>query len=387
MFKKTFTLFFVLTLLLSVIAGVSLAGNLEESLKVDTTQLKSADGQPLIIVGEPKDVPDRPDDPEALPEEHPLHWWDMEYAGWKAEKINIPTSPKIGAIGSDVVLLKAGDHPYWTAYVNGFKKIAEAYNMNIKIYNSNWNMDLQAQQTQQAINEHPDAIIVAPVDAKASTILFRQINQAGIPVFASNTLPTDQGMQYIIAWTGPDDFGQFRLLARAFADKLGKKGGYAIVRHMPGSSPYFARTWAPITELKGYAPEMELLAMDTANLEAEATMQLVSDWLTKYGDKLKGLVLAGDGFSMTGTVEALENAGKKPGDIVVVAAGNSKTGMDAVKQSWCYAETYQSAEADGAYALQTVADWLNGKDIPPVVYIPRHIITTKDVENFYPAQW
>ena len=35
---------------------------------------------------------------------------------------------------------------------------------------------------------------------------------------------------------------------------------------------------------------------DTANLEAEGTMQLVSAWLTKYGEELKGLVLAGDGF-------------------------------------------------------------------------------------------
>ena len=42
-----------------------------------------------------------------------------------------------------------------------------------------------------------------------------------------------------------------------------------------GALPFFARTYAPITELKEYAPEMELLDMDTANLEAEATLQLV----------------------------------------------------------------------------------------------------------------
>ena len=29
-------------------------------------------------------------------------------------------------------------------------------------------------------------------------------------------------------------------------------------------------------------------------------MQLVSAWLTKFGDELKGLVLAGDGFTLTG---------------------------------------------------------------------------------------
>ena len=98
---------------------------------------------------------------------------------------------------------------------------------------------------------------------------------------------------------------------------------------MPGSSPFFSRTFAPITELRQYAPDMQLLAMDTTNLEAEATMQLVGAWLSKFGPELKGLILAGDDFPMTGTLEALKKAGRT--DVIIVAAGNSKTGMDSVK--------------------------------------------------------
>ena len=385
MLKKISVLLLAVAMIISL-SAVVVADNLEESLEVDTTKLKSKDGQPLIIRDDgKKEIPTRPKNPESLPKENALHWWDIEYAGWKVDKVNIPESPEDGAIGKEVILLKAGDHPYWTSYVRGFKKIADAYDMEIKILNSNWNMDLQAQQVQQAINERPDAIIMAPVDAKASTILFRKINRAGIPVFGSNTLPTNQGMKYIVAWTGPDDWGQFRMLSRKFADEMNKEGGYAIVRHMPGSSPYFARTWAPITELKEYAPEMELLDKDTANLKTEPTMQLVSDWLTKYGDKLDGLILAGDGPSLIGVEEALKNAGKEPGDLTIVAAGNSKTGQDAVKEGWLTAITYQSAEAEGAYSLQTTADWFNGKTVQAVVYSPKHIITKKDVEDFYPT--
>ncbi|MCF7952589.1 MAG: sugar ABC transporter substrate-binding protein [Spirochaetales bacterium] len=360
-------------------------GNLEKSLEVDVFSLKGSDGQPLILPGEPKDVPERPSDPSALPEDDAGHWWDIEYAGWTTEKVSQPESPADGAIGKKVVLMKAGDHPYWTAYVNGFKAIAEAYDMEVKIFNSNWNQDLQSQQTSQAINERPDMIIFAPVDATACTPLLRKINQADIPVITSNTIPVDEAMKYCLAWTGPDDWGQFRLLARRFADRLGKEGGYAIVRHMPGSSPFFARTYAPITELNEYAPDMELLDMDTANLEAEGTMQLVSAWITKYGDELNGLILAGDGFSMTGTLEAIENAGRD--DIVIAAAGNSKTGMDSVKAGDAEAITYQSAEGDGAIALYTAVEWFNGEDIPPVNYLPKHIITQSDVDDFMPAQW
>ena len=192
-------------------------------------------------------------------------------------------------------------------------------------------------------------------------------------------------MKFCLAWTGPDDWGQFRMLARAFADALGKKGGYAIVRHMPGSSCFFSRTYAPITELRTYAPDMKLLAMDTANLEAEGTMQLVAAWITKFGGELKGLVLAGDGFTMTGAVEATKKAGRD--DIVIVAAGNSKTGMDSVKAGEALAISYQSAEGDGALAVHSAARWFKGEALEPVAYLPKHIITQEDVEEFMPAQW
>ena len=125
--------------------------------------------------------------------------------------------------------------------------------------------------------------------------------------------------------------------------------------------------------------------MDTANLEAEGTMQLVSAWLTKFGDKLKGLVLAGDGFSMTGALEAIRKAGRD--DIVIVAAGNSKTGMDSIKAGDALAISYQSAEGDGALAVHSAAQWFNGEALEPVVYLPKHIITREDVDEFMPAQW
>jgi len=354
--------------------------------EADVFALRGTDGQPYILPkSRTKAIPPRPADPAALPKDDAGHWWDIEYAGWKVAKAPMPASPGDGPRGKKVVLLKAGDHPYWTAYVRGFEAIARATGVKVKIFNGNWNLDLQAQQTDQAINERPDMIVMAPVDATACTPLLRRIHKAGLPCITSNTIPCDQAMQYCLAWTGPDDWGQFRMLARVFADKLGKTGGYAIVRHMPGSSPFFARTYAPITELKTYAPDMTLLAMDTANLEADGTMQLVSAWLTKYGGQLKGLILAGDGFSMTGTLEAVRKSGRK--DIVIVAAGNSKTGMDSIKAGDALAETYQSAEGDGALALWTAVRWFKGEKLDPVVYLPKHIITKKDVDEFMPAQW
>ena len=100
---------------------------------------------------------------------------------------------------------------------------------------------------------------------------------------------------------------------------------------------------------------------------------------------MNGLVLAGDGFSMTGALEATKKAGRD--DIIIVAAGNSKTGMDSVKAGHALAITYQSAEGDGALAVHSAARWFSGEQLDPVAYLPKHVITKKDVDEFMPAQW
>lgn len=359
--------------------------NLEESLKLDISSVKSSDGQPLLLDMEKKEIPARPADPNALPEDDAMHWYDMEYAGWSAQKINIPKSPADGSIGKKVTVIINGDHPYLTAYSNGAKKAAEALKMEIKVMSPNWDLNVQNQMIDQAINSKPDMIILVPLDAKAAVQQFRKINQAGIPCIASNMLPEDEGMKYVIGWTGPDDWGQFRLLAQYLAKQMNNEGGVAYIRHAPGGSPFFARTYGPLTELKKIAPKIETLDMQAPGFEAEKTMQVVSDWITKYGDKLKAIVAADDSAQAIGIAEALKKANRT--DIIVVAAGNSKVGMDGVKAGSIAAITYQSAEADGAVPVKMAADWFNGKQVEPVRYLPKHVITKEDVDKYMPAQW
>lgn len=365
--------------------GMTAAENLKWSLAVDISKVKSSDGQPLLLGLEKKEIATRPANPDALPKEDPGHWYDMEYAGWSAEKINIPESPKDGARGKRIIVIINGDHPYLTAYSQGAYKVAGAYQMDITILSPNWDVAVQNQMLDESIVDAPDMIILVPLDAKVAVQQIRKVNQAGIPIIVSNMLPEDEGMKYCIGWTGPDDWGQFRMLARAWADKLGKKGGVAYIRHAPGGSPYFARTYGPISELSSYAPDIKTLDMQAPGFKAEDSMKVVSDWITRFGDDLKGICAADDSAQAIGIIEALKKAGRE--DVVVVAAGNSKIGMDAIKAGNLYAITYQSAEADGAVAVKMAADWFDGLEVEPVRYLPKHVITAKDVDDFLPAQW
>ncbi|BDI29911.1 hypothetical protein CCAX7_19620 [Capsulimonas corticalis] len=349
--------------------------------------LKAIDGQPLISVDDaPLNAPPRPANPDALPLEDPMHWYDQEYAGWNVVRQNMPKSPGGPLAGRKVVCLRFMDHPYLTAYTRGMQKVADAYGIQLTTLVANNDINVQSQQVDQAINERPDLVIITPVDATAVVPLLRKLNQAGIPVIASNLMPIAQGTPYELTWTGPDDWGNTRMLAREFAKRMHYQGGYCIVRHMPGSAPFFSRTYGMVTELKKIAPKMVCLDMQSTGLEAEKTMQVVSDWITRYGSKLNGITSADDSGAQIGVDQAIANAHRP--DIIRMAAGCSKVGMDAVKAGDLAAVTSQPAESDGAVPMKLAADWLSGKPIErPVYYLKKQLITKENVAQFQPAQW
>ena len=361
------------------------ADNLSKSLNVDVSHLTSVDGQPLLKEPVIKQVPQPPGPGVTYEIDDSAYWFDQEYFFTVTEKVNIPQSPKDGAFGKKVINIVNGNHPYMTAYGIGAKKIADAYGMTFSQYSSDWQLDIQNRQVDQAIAEKPDMIIINPLDVKVALSQLKKINNAGIPCIVSNMVPDSEAMKYVLAWTGPDDWGQFRELARVLADALEGKGGVAFLTHSVGGSVYYSRMMAPITELKTYAPDMVMLDSRFPGFDRLASKEVVAGWLETYGDDLNAIVCADDATQILGAIDAVKEGGRE--DVIIVAAGNSKEGMDAVKRGDVFALTYQSAQADGAMAMKVAADWFNGLEIPEVSFMQTHIITSRDVDDYMPAEW
>ncbi|GEM_PF-1146804 len=335
---------------------------------------------PILWVTQQKPVPPRPADPESYPEDDFKHWYDKEYAGWNVKKVNMPVSPANGPGGKNIICLLTGHHPYISMYERGMAKTASAFKINLRFKYSEWNDEEQHMQVEETIRERPDMIIVIPENTELSSNWYRDINEAGIPVIASNLMPEDEGFRYVLSWTGPDDWRQFRKLAVEFAERMDYKGGYCIVGHIPGTSAYYARRWAIITELNRIAPKMELLAMESTNLNTDNTYRVVKRWLDEFGNEIKGIVSADDNLAQIGINRALAESDRE--EIIRVASGSTQKGIRMLKDGQLDAITFQSAELDGALPIQVAVDWFNGLIVPPIKYLPTHILTRDNVEDF-----
>jgi ribose transport system substrate-binding protein len=165
---------------------------------------------------------------------------------------------------------------------------------------------------------------------------------------------------------------------------MNNEGKYVNVRHMPGGNCFLTRTWGYITELREIAPEMECIDMATTELDAELTQQVVSDWLTKYGDELEGICACEDNAPFLGCIAAMQQAGRE--DVILVGNGNSKVGMDAVKAGEADAVSWQEPMIQGALGVLAAVNWMNGLG-PQYMFLAKDVVTTENVDEFMPASW
>ena len=345
-----------------------------------STLQQSRDQLFVLWNGSEKPIPPYPGPPESFPEDDERHWYDKEYAGWNAVKLPQPASAADGPMGKEVVFVRPWADEYQELFSKSLRERADQAGVRLTILTGDRHEDNQASLVDRALAASPDMIILNPKDQDASHRLLHRIHSAGTPVIACNFLPDSRSFPYLLAWTGPDDWGQSRLLAREFSRMMDRRGRYVIIRHFPESSSYYARTWGLVSELKKLAPAMECLDMASPGLDAEETEARMRGWLERYGDAIGGVVCADDAGAMVGVHKALEDAGRI--DVKCVAWGSSNTGVGFVRSGVIQALAFQSPAIDGNTAMQTCIDWFQGLEIEPIRYLPKFIINRENVRDF-----
>ncbi len=327
-----------------------------------------------------------PEELEALDDSDSAKWHYYEYLDWdESQDAEFPESPADGCKGKHIICIVHGAHAWTTCYMDAFKECCEAVGMTVDIYDPNWDQATQDGYIDQAINEQPDAIALIPLSADHAAQQFKKITDAGIPAFCTNTTIAADAMNYVRAFTGPNDWYQMRNLGAALGEALNGEGGVAYITHNVGGSPYYARLYGPLTEMAEKYPNIKTLDIQSPGFEAAAVKQVVADWITKYGSELNAIVLADDSDQAIGTVEAIQAAGRD--DILVVAAGISNQGVELIESGGLFEESYQSCQADAGLCVRTIAEYFNGEDILRVSYIQTDLINIDNVEEFKPCQW
>jgi len=257
---------------------------------------------------------------------------------------------------------------FWNNYVDFMKKGAGELGVELVVLNADNKPDQMVKSLEDLVARPADGIIFTPYWATAARGL-TLAHDANIPVILTDSYPdfspqTSRFPNYE-AFVGPSDEDAGRQMAEAlFAamkpDANGKKV-IGVVNGTAGTSVAIDRRKGLEDALKQH-PEIVVAGEVDGNFVRD-TSQTVFESLYQGHPDIKG-VWAANGGTATGVMTALKNAGKKPGqDVLVVAMDLNPENVEAVKNGDLLFDI-GGHWLQGGFALVMLYDEIKGHAIP-----------------------
>jgi len=273
-----------------------------------------------------------------------------------------------------------GVDSYQTTYESAFENAAAKNgNIDVVVLDAGGDVARQIGQVRNLIQQQVDAIIIWPTNGQAVIPAIRQAHKAGIPVVVTNSKIAEAGMEYIAAFSGPDNVQQGASSAEMMCEALDGEGQIVQVAGQPGYTTAMERSKGFEDQLADACPGVEILETQPADWNREKAQRVMENFLTKYDD-IDG-VYAGDDNMGVGALNAARSAGRV-GEIAFIGATNFAVGYEAIERGEYYGSIYQSPVDDAEAALQTALDVLEGKEVPKMNFFETPKITAINLSEF-----
>lgn len=273
-----------------------------------------------------------------------------------------------------------GVDSYQTTYESAFERAAaEMGNVEVVVLDAGGDVARQIGQVRNLIQQQMDAIIIWPTNGQAVIPAIRQAHGAGIPVVVTNSKIAEAGLEFIAAFSGPDNVRQGISSAEMMCDALGGEGQIVQISGQPGYTTAMERATGFEERLAEACPNVELMETQPGNWNRERAQRVMEDFLTKY-DRIDG-VYAGDDNMGVGALNAAKGAGRAD-EIMFIGATNFAVGYDAIERGEYYGSIYQSPVDDAEAALQTALAVLAGEEVPKMNFFDTPKITAENLEEF-----
>lgn len=274
--------------------------------------------------------------------------------------------------------------PYCAPYNEAALAKAEELGCTLDILDGNGNQQTQLEHANLAIAEKYDGFLYFPADVEGAVPVIEALNEGGIAWCGVNAYTGEKidevGMAYYV---GPDVTSHGETIANTMKELFPDGCSYVTIAGTAGHS----QTVAIDTEI-GKLDTGKYVNVDYQNADfaAETAMSKMADMLTAYGLSSQGgridCIVVEDGGMTTGVISALESSGCQPGDVKIIACGSNQVLYDAMANGWLSATSTQDPYSEGALAVQTLYDILEGKAEKGWIKLPTPVAYPETADEF-----
>lgn len=274
----------------------------------------------------------------------------------------------------------------WTTYDSG-RHLQDGFNAAVKelggtltTTDAGFDAKKQSDQIDSLVATKPDALFITPADAVAIAPAVQRALNAGIPVFAADSMVPGVAVNTTAM---SNNFGMGFYTGDYIARKLNGKGPIARVL-LPQNESWDQRTLGMEWALKRY-PDIKIVTSWAFALAGNVTPRQAVDNILTAHDDLAAVWCAWDGAAVEGTLAA--RAADRPNLII--------TGIDGGSQAFNYIAAgsqlkltmaqsfYEMAYLDVFYAHEHLA----GRKTPRTVITPAYAVTQEMLKAGLPDDY
>ncbi|MEZ5257377.1 MAG: substrate-binding domain-containing protein [Ilumatobacteraceae bacterium] len=189
----------------------------------------------------------------------------------------------------------------------------------------------QTAQIEDLLVKGIDVLIVSPTDAAALAPVVKRAADEGVKIIASDRNVDTAVDSYI----GADNVLSGKVAGEHIVDLLGGSGKVAVLQGALGASPTIDRQAGFLEALDG--SDIEIVADQTANYDRAEGLQVMEDYLQRFGSGEIDAVFAHNDEMALGAIQAIEEAGRAD-EIAVVGIDGQESALDAIENG-SYAAT------------------------------------------------
>jgi ribose transport system substrate-binding protein len=265
-------------------------------------------------------------------------------------------------------------HVYWVSAHAGAVKAAREENIDIVWNGPATESDFsgQLQIVENMINQHVDAICLAPIDRKALSNAVDRATSAGIPVIIWDS-PVDT--QNFVAQISTDNYAAGQLAASRMGEILKGKGKIVEVACQPGSASTMAREQGFEDKLKESFPDIHIADKRYGMADVAKSMAIAENMLTAVPDL--DAMFGSNESSTVGAARALTSAKSK---VKLVGFDSSPTLIEGLKDGVIDSLVTQNPFEMGYKSVKAAVSKLNAGTMEKIQKLPA-VVVTKDNLN------
>ena len=270
-----------------------------------------------------------------------------------------------------VGFVQTGSESGWrTDFTNAMMAEAKAENINLLFADGQQKQENQIAAVRSFVTQGVDAIILAPLVETGWDDVLKEAKDANIPVLIIDRSVTSDPSLYITR-VASDFVYEGRLAASWLASATADRTECNIVelQGTVGSSPAIDRGKG-FTDVLALFPQMKIVATQSGDFTRTGGKTVMESFLSSIDPKTICAVWAHNDDMLIGAIQAMEEAGLKPGtDILTVSVDGTNDMLKTISEGNANATVLLNPNM-GIQAYQALKDFKAGKTLPALILVP-----------------